>query len=158
MRSPTTGLGLVLTAALACCDLPRDAGDTLAEIRASGVVRVGYSHNPPWVIDDRTDQPAGLEPALIRQWAAELGAEAEWLRGGETSLVEALADRTIHVLVGGHREGSPWTHRAAATQTYCSAADGAHVMLTAPGESALLLALDRFLARAGCDGSGGDAP
>lgn len=102
------------------CDFPRDAGGTLARVQNDGVLRVGYSERPPWVILEN-GRPAGIEPRLVEAWASELGAEVEWVGGSESSLVEALHARQIAVLIGGHLSDTGWTRRAAISSTYAEA-------------------------------------
>jgi polar amino acid transport system substrate-binding protein len=103
------------------CDFPRDAGGTLAQVRTDGVLRVGVSERPPWVIW-QNEQPAGIEPRLMQVWAEQLGAKVEWVRGGEWSLVEALKGRQVDVLIGGHLFDSPWAEDTATSLPYLRAA------------------------------------
>jgi polar amino acid transport system substrate-binding protein len=128
---------------LSACDFPYDAEGTLRRVRETGVLRVGISEHPPWVSVSE-DKIGGVEPNLALAWADQLGARVEWKRASETELVQDLAERRIDLIMGGLRTGSPWASEAAATQPY----SGDHIMLVPPGENALLLSLDRFLAGA----------
>jgi polar amino acid transport system substrate-binding protein len=107
-----TGLLLLL---LAACDFPRDAEGTLDRVRGQAI-RVGVVGNPPWVLAG--DEPQGVEPALVRAWAATLGAQVEWVRASESVLVAALERREIHLLIAGLTTHSPWSTRTAFTQPY----------------------------------------
>ena len=72
----TVALALVLALTVAC-DFPRDAHGTLDRVR-NGTIRVGVSENLPWARFAGTEA-AGIEPALLRQWAKQLGASLECL-------------------------------------------------------------------------------
>src|SRR5215203_348812 len=108
---------IVLTsiASLAACgDLPRDQEDTFKHIKGTGRLRVGLVENPPWVI--RTaDEPAGAEVELIREFAAENGAQPEWQWGGEEKLLGALEKFEIDLVAGGFSDSTPWNTRIGLT-------------------------------------------
>lgn len=133
---------LLSTALLAACDYPRDAEGTLERVKSNGVLHVGASVREPWVVAS-ADDVSGTDASLVEGFAASLGANVQWMRGSESELVDALADRDIDVMIGGLRKDSPWVSEAAATEPY----GGERVMLVPAGENALLLALDRFLAK-----------
>jgi hypothetical protein len=106
--------------------------------------------NPPWVrFDNQTI--TGLEPELIEAWAKSINARVLWQRGAESKLVEALNRRELDVMVAGLDSRTPYHAQLALTQPYVEVEDrrGAkkkHLLAVTPGESALLLSLDRFLA------------
>ena len=217
--SPLLSRRRVLVGALAFtaagCDMPRDAEGTLARVRSEGRMQVGATDNPPWVRSSK-EAAAGIEPALLRDWGAQLGAEPVWYHGAEAELFTALEERALDVVVAGLLRDNPWSSRIGMTQPYFTArlrlgvrsgtaapeswegqrvrvsphrvsllapiralgaipvsddamavaiaaydfelpglgleaagpvlAEEHHVIATAPGESAWLLALDRFLA------------
>ena len=132
--------------ALAACErFPRDSAGALERIEQRKVVRVGLVENPPWVAG-----AGGLEPDLLIRWAAEQGARVETRRGDLDLLVEALDKREIDVLLAGLEKKTPYASKLALTQPYVNVRgrDGkkeAHVVAVTPGESALLLSLDRYL-------------
>jgi hypothetical protein len=139
-RIPLIALCLL---SLSACDFPYDAEGSLDRVRETRVLRVGISEHAPWVTISG-DQVGGIEPRLASAWADQLGARVEWSRASETELAQDLADRRIDLMIGGLKTGTPWESEAAVTQPY----SGDHVMLVPPGENALLLSLDRFLAGA----------
>ena len=74
----TAAFTLILALAVGC-DIPRDAEGTLARVR-NGTMRVGVSEHSPWV-RLASEEPEGVEPALLRRWAKQLDARLEWVRG-----------------------------------------------------------------------------
>lgn len=144
-----TSLCLLLLALAGCDLIPRDAAGALEEARG-GELRVGVSPNPPWVITS-DGRVAGLEPELIERWASEQDARVVWQHGSVDMLVEALHRREIDVLAAGLDASTPFKPRLALTQPYLETADRfgrsrRHVLAVTQGESALLFALDRYLA------------
>jgi polar amino acid transport system substrate-binding protein len=108
-------------AVLACatatgCQFPRDPEGTLDRVR-DGTMRVGVVDNPPWVRLG-PGEPRGVEPALVRRFAALLGAEIEWFEGTETDLVEAMRGYQLDVLIGGLTRSSLWAREVAITSPY----------------------------------------
>jgi Bacterial extracellular solute-binding proteins, family 3 len=101
------------------CDVPRDAEGTLARVR-NGTMRIGFTANDPWV---RLvgDQVAGIEPALLRQWAEQLGTRVEWVSGSEASLVEALHKGELDVIVAGLLSDTPFSSKLGLSQPYIKA-------------------------------------
>jgi polar amino acid transport system substrate-binding protein len=98
------------------CDIPRDAEGTLARVR-NGTMRVGVSEHAPWV-RLASEEPEGVEPALLRRWAKQLDARLEWLRGSEAALVEALQQGAIDVVVAGLEHTTPFASKIALSQPY----------------------------------------
>lgn len=140
---------LVSLFVISCSVIPRDSAGTLERVRG-GELRVGVAHHPPWVHVEG-NQVTGIEPELIEAWARQLGARVRWLPGSEAELVEALHHRDADALVAGLRSDSPYGPQLALTQPYLELEDRygsgrKHVLAVMPGESALLLSLDRFLA------------
>lgn len=103
--------------ALAGCDFPNDANGTLERVGAAGVLTVGYAERPPWV-DAAGGEPSGIEPQLVRRWADELGVQIAWVRGSESTLVQALEERRIDLMIAGLTDASPWTHRVGPSNPY----------------------------------------
>lgn len=147
---PRVGVVLLVTGLLINCGVvPRDSAGTLDRVQG-GELRVGVVHHPPWVFLDG-DQATGLEPELIERWAQQLHAQVAWVPGAEADLVEALHRRDVDVLAAGLVSDSPYRRQVAFTQPYLEYANAygsnkAHVIAVMPGESALILSLDRFLA------------
>jgi ABC-type amino acid transport substrate-binding protein len=148
-----SGFG-VLRLALTCplplcagaCDLPKDPDGATERVLATHRLRVGVSEHPPWVQFDGSEVK-GLEPDLIRAFAAEMGAEVTWTRNSETPLLEMLEERQLDLVAAGFTSSSPWQTRVAATRPYLKSSER-HILFAAPGENQLLLRLDRYLAGA----------
>ena len=144
-----TGLALAGIVLLVGCDLPRDPEGTLDRVRG-GTLRVGVTAREPWTNWERTGRdrrPTGIEVELVERFARELDAEILWVRGSESELFTSLEQFDVDLVVGGLTDDTPWSDRIALSRTFAETADGKHVMATPPGENALLLRLDRFLAR-----------
>ena len=100
----------------AACNLPRDADGTLDRVRG-GTMRVGFVVDTPWVTDSAAG-PGGIEPALARALARDLGARIEWTRGQHSQLLETLSERELDLVVGGLDAKSPWKQKLALTRPY----------------------------------------
>jgi polar amino acid transport system substrate-binding protein len=136
---------LVLCLGAAACGLPRDAAGTLKRVRG-GVIRVGVIENPPWVMDVSGD-PQGVEPALVKTLAAELGAQVQWTRGPEHDLMRALHERRLDLVAGGLDDTVPWAKGVALTRPYYRD-ERRHVLAAPRGENAWLVRIEEHLHRA----------
>jgi polar amino acid transport system substrate-binding protein len=127
------------------CGLPRDPDDTLERVRG-GVVRVGVSHNPPWV-DITSSGADGIEAELIENIARDLGARIEWTAGAESELLTDLEERKLDVVLGGLTDDSPWKHKVALTRPFFEDPETRkkHVLAMPAGENAWLLYVEREL-------------
>ena len=111
-------LVLVVAGVGAGCDqLPRDAGGTLKRVRG-GTMRVGVVEHPPWTTLTPGGGAGGLEGALMAELARELGARVQWVRGPESSLLEALRLRELDVVIGGFTDATPWKKEVAFTKPF----------------------------------------
>lgn len=133
-----------------CERWPADPRDSLSAAEERGTLRVGVIANPPWVDLSDPAAPTGLEIDLVSAFAAQLGMEVEWQHAGVEQQVEAIRNLELDVLAGGFSAANPWKAEVGQTFVYFSephpdGALGDHVLLTAPGENALLMALERFL-------------
>jgi polar amino acid transport system substrate-binding protein len=133
----------------ACSAIPRDAGGALNRVMG-GMLRVGIIEHHPWTVVE-PHGTSGVEPRLLEQWAAQLGAQVEWRHGDLAGLVDALHRREIDVLAAGLYDTTPYARQLALSQPYVKFEDAhgqthALVLGVTPGESALLFSLDRFLA------------
>jgi len=129
----------------AACGLPRDPEGTSGRVAASHELRVGVTDNGPWT-DGRSAEPRGIEPALVRAFAARLGAQVLWSRGSEATLAEALKHHDLDLAIGGFEAKTPWKSLAGVSQPFAESADKKkHVMLAPPGENRFILTLDSFL-------------
>lgn len=141
--------GLIGVAAAGCDALPRDSQGALQRVRTERVLRAGAAANPPWVTvtDGRV---GGVEPALVEAFAASQGARVEWRTGPQIELSEQLHKRQFEVLVAGLDQKTPLASKVSLSQTWAKTPkeDGGvdkRAIAVMPGESRLLLALDRFL-------------
>lgn len=128
---------------LAGCGAPRDPQGTSARIQG-GFMKVGVAENAPWV-RFVGDEPAGVEPQLVREFAQAHAARIQWVRGGESRLLPQLERGELDLVVGGVTSKTPWAAKLGPTRPYVEAAGDRHVWLAAPGENRFLLELDRFL-------------
>jgi len=146
---PLTGLLLILLLS-GCEQWPADPRDSLASIHERGTLRVGVVEHVPWVILTDPAAPGGLEGQLVTEFAEQLGVDVDWYRDGVEQQIEALKNFELDLLIGGFTAANPWQAEVAQTFVYFSepSQPGAladHVMLSAPGENALLMELERFL-------------
>jgi ABC-type amino acid transport substrate-binding protein len=90
-RRPLLRLVLVMAVLLlgGCDEFPRDPEGTLDRVRG-GVMRVGISEAPPWMIV-ADGKIGGIEVELAQGFARELDARVEWVPGTEQKLLEALS-------------------------------------------------------------------
>jgi polar amino acid transport system substrate-binding protein len=142
----TAGLLAVLAG---CSSFPADPDGTLDRVRG-GVLRVGASHNEPWVQVVDGTEPSGIEAELVQRFAETLQATIEWQSGGEEALMNDLEDGRLDLVIGGLTAESPWTDKAAITRPYAEARSQEgktekHVMAAPLGENAFLLELEKFL-------------
>jgi polar amino acid transport system substrate-binding protein len=131
--------------------IPADPEGTLDRVR-DGQLRVGVSTNAPWTETRDGAEPAGIEPDLVRRFAATLNARIEWAEGGEQKLVDELERGNLDIVLGGLTKDTPWSEKVAVTAPYAEVTDRhgetqKHVMAAPPGENAFLLELEDFLAR-----------
>ena len=143
------GTAVLLAVLTGCSSFPADPDGTLDRVRG-GVLRVGVSHNEPWVQVVEETEPTGIEPELIQRFAATLQATIEWQPGGEEALMTDLEHGRLDLVIGGLTAESPWTDKAAITRPYAEARSQEgktekHVMAAPLGENAFLLELEKFL-------------
>lgn len=116
-RRLAAALAAAAVAALSGCQFPADPDGTLERVR-DGTMRVGVTESDPWVDLADPDDPQGVEPELLRRFAARLNAEIEWVDGSEEELMGALKEGELDLVAGGLTKKSPWTKEAALTRPY----------------------------------------
>jgi polar amino acid transport system substrate-binding protein len=89
----------------------------LDRVLGSKHLRVGLVENSPWVSHGPAG-PAGAEVKLIAQFAASLGATADWYWGGEQRHMEALQSHELDLLAGGIDSNTPWSKKVGITRPY----------------------------------------
>ena len=157
-RGVMAGLLLAVLMVLPGCgsSFPADPEGTLERVRG-GTVRVGASMNGDWVRINASgsgglsnNDVQGTEAELVKDFAARLGAEIEWVAGTEQVLADELKHGGLDLVIGGLDDKTPWVTHAGTTRPYAESRDGRgslhkHVMLVPLGENAFLLELDKYL-------------
>lgn len=108
---------LAAVGVLSGCQVPQDPDGTLDIVR-DGTMRVGVTESDPWVDLADPDDPQGVEPELVRRFAASLSAEIDWIDGSEEELIGALKEDQLDLVVGGLTKQTPWKKEAALTWPY----------------------------------------
>lgn len=129
---------------------PADAQGTL-DRASGGTLRVGISENVPFTEVDADGTVTGSEVELMTQYAASIGAEIDWVPAGENVLAASMQAGDLDVVIGGLASDAPWTSQIALTRPYMTTTgpEGKTVKIVmgvTPGENALLVDLERFLA------------
>lgn len=143
-------LALAALSLLAGCDgYPRDADDMTAKAAGAGM-RVGASHDPPYVSVSPEGNVTGTEAALVERFARRHGYRVAWTTDAHDALMRDLEDAQLHAVIGGHHPDSPWKPKVGWSRTLYVREDGngalheRHIALP-PGQSAWHLAFDRYL-------------
>lgn len=132
-----------------CGPYPRDTDD-MSQRAAERGMRVGASHDPPWLVVGDDGRVSGPEAALMQRFAAAQGYRLAWQPGGHDVLMRQLEHADLHAVVGGYDRKSPWTPRVAWSRALHARASPQapmperHIGLP-PGQSAWHLAFDTWL-------------
>lgn len=141
---------LLYFAVLIGCDgYPRDAEDSTQRARIQ-TMRVGVSHDPPYVVLTESAAPRGDDITRVHALADAQGARIEWVMLGHDALMRELLAFRLHLVVGGHARDSPWRPRVGWSRAWharAGADDAPHERRFAlpPGENAWQLEVDRFI-------------
>jgi polar amino acid transport system substrate-binding protein len=100
--------------------------------------------NAPWVVDEG-GLLRGPEPLFVENLARDLGARVQWVRGPEATLLKALHERELDLVIGGLTDDSPWQTEVALTRPYASKDKDHFVIAASPGENAWLVHVERAL-------------
>lgn len=101
---------------LAGCRYPVNIERPMADMHG-GELNIGLSENPPWVIN--TDQgPAGLEVEIVRALAEDMDATINWHWDSESSLLAALSQYQLDLVIGGLTQDANVSTLAAPTKAY----------------------------------------
>jgi ABC-type amino acid transport substrate-binding protein len=101
-----------------CGSFPKDADRSLERARSGETLHVGWTPAEPWVTPGDGGEPAGIEPDLIRAWAASHHIRIDWVLGSETELVQALQENAIDLALAGFTDAQPWGAKIGLTQPY----------------------------------------
>ena len=147
----------VLVAALlllpGCDRYPRDA-DGLTDQAARHGMRVGASHDPPWVIVGADGSVGGEEAALLERFARSRGYRVIWQPGAHEALMRELQRSRLHAVIGGHLPDTPWKPEVGWSRPHGLRAgqDGPmpeRRIALPPGQSEWQLAMDTWLVEHG---------
>ncbi|MGO1285642.1 MAG: transporter substrate-binding domain-containing protein [Brachybacterium sp.] len=147
-------VGVLLLVAAGCQgSFPADAQGTL-ERATGGELSVGIAENPPWTEVAPDGTVTGSEVELLTDYAETIDAEIHWAPAGENVLAAEMAEGNIDLVIGGLASDVPWSSDIALTRPYTTTEgpDGKPVDLVMgvrPGENALLVDLEQFLAERG---------
>lgn len=146
-------LALLLVAAGCQGSFPADTQGTL-DRATGGELRVGIAENPPWTQVAPDGTVSGTEVELLEGYATTIDAEIRWVPAGENTLAAQMRNGELDLVIGGLAADVPWTSQIALTRPYTTAEGpgGAPVDLVMgvrPGENALLVDLERYLAEQG---------
>lgn len=140
------------TGATSCSGaMPRDAQGTL-DRATGGSLYVGVSENRPWVRIGPGGSVGGVEADLVRGYATDIHARIHWQRGAVSELARRMKNNELDLVIGGLTADTPWSDKISPTRPYRTtrAEDGSKQKLVIgvrPGENALQVSLERYLAR-----------
>ncbi|TYT25534.1 transporter substrate-binding domain-containing protein [Luteimonas viscosa] len=150
--TPLFAPALATLFALSACDrYPRDADDLTAQAADAGM-RVGASHDPPYVQVSADGGVTGVEAELVRRFADAHGYRVTWVPGGHDALMRDLERTRLHAVIGGHHRKSPWKPKVGWSRPlHQRATEDAPLperqIALPPGQSQWHLAFDRHLVR-----------
>ncbi len=99
---------IFLTVFLLSCDrFPRDQEGSLKEIHGKGEIMAGLTENPPFVYWNN-GEPQGIEPEMIKAFAASIGVDVKWIRGSSEDNFRLLQNGRLQIAAGGFDKNSPW--------------------------------------------------
>ena len=134
---------LVMLLMISCDNYPKDPDNSLEKIR-NGIMVVGYSENPPWVVKTGSE-PNGIEAGLIKGFARTLGARVKWQNDSEQDLFEKLEKKELHLVIGGLTNKNSWKSKISFTKPYLKLGKKKYVMAVLKGENAFVLQLEKYL-------------
>ena len=149
-RALAIACALSTVLALTACDrYPRDADDATRRAAEEGL-RIGASHDPPYVQVAADGAVTGREAALMQRFADAHGYRLTWVPGGHDALMRQLQHAQLHAVIGGHHRDSPWKPRVGWSQPlHLRASADAPLrerrIALPPGQSGWHLAFDRYL-------------
>lgn len=100
-----------------CGEYPKDARNTLQNIKEQGVLQVGVIENPPWVVREESGAE-GVEPEIVRRLARHLDVDVRWHWGTTAEVIHALELYQIDLAIGGLTAGPRLPKTVAASNPY----------------------------------------
>lgn len=146
----TVAVALATLLALSACDnYPRDTDDLTTQAAEQGM-RVGASHDPPWLVVQADGSVSGPDADLVQRFADAHGYRLTWVPGSHDALMGDLERARLHAVAGGHHPDSPWKPKVGWSRPLGLRAsrDGPmpeRRIALPPGQSAWHLAFDRHL-------------
>ncbi|WP_227873023.1 transporter substrate-binding domain-containing protein [Brachybacterium ginsengisoli] len=112
---------------------------------------VGACENEPWTAIGADGSVRGTEAGLIQKFAASIDATIRWEAAAMSDLVTMMKNNELDLVIGGLTDDTPWSDRISPTRPYQEAPDldgsmKKMVIGVRPGENALQVSLERFLA------------
>jgi polar amino acid transport system substrate-binding protein len=101
----------------AACGIPRDPEGTLERV-SDGTIRVGVTAAKPWTVLEGDEPMGGVEVRLVKDFAASIDAEIEWVEGSEEEIFGAIELRELDLAIGGFSSVSPWSSKVTFTHPY----------------------------------------
>lgn len=136
-----TGLFVVTSG---CRKIPADPENTFEKAIGTGL-SVGFSHNPPWVID-KDSLAGGVEGRLIKKFAEINGMTIVWHKGSEQKLMKMLEENELHIVITGLTKDNPWkSKKIGMTMPYYKKRKEKHVIALIQGENRFLMNLEKFI-------------
>ncbi|NJM31864.1 MAG: transporter substrate-binding domain-containing protein [Limnobacter sp.] len=135
----------------ACTNYPHDPLNTLVTVEQTHTLRVGLIAEPPWVYSNvhaEKTEPAGLEPAIVSEFAHALGVTVKWEFLSEAQATEKLKNHALDLVAGGLTKHSPRIKELGFTRPYLKTGVGdrhQHVLAVTQGENRFLVTLEKFL-------------
>lgn len=108
-------LSILMYVLAACKPFPKDPNDTLEGVQ-NKVLKVGLS-----AYDSTANTSArsiDFEISLAKQFAEELNAKIEWVRGPQSEIVELLHYNNLHMAIGGYTSPSPFEKKVSFSRPY----------------------------------------
>lgn len=144
MRPRTRAVLLFLLLPIACEPYPRDPEATL-ERASGGLLRVGATESPPWLVRTGDDSARGPEAEMVEAFAQAIDARVEWRWGAADEHLEALERHELDLVAAGLLASSPWKQRVGLSRPWHEAGDTRRVLAVPPGENRTLVALERVI-------------
>lgn len=134
---------LIVFLLFGCDRIPSDPEKSYEKARAQGLL-VGYTDNPPWVIDD-AGIISGIEPDILNSFAESNGIELKWIKGSEQELLLRLEKGELQIVAAGLLMNTPWkSEKIGLTSPYYKNRKEKRVLAVQQGENRLIMKLEKY--------------